>query len=219
MAKLRDNFSLQDGLFLSDAQSDSLKFTFAETSPVRVTFESETATITIEEDVTPLFGDEDQFNLIVDLPAEVFGDGDEIQVTINADDAAGNRLDATSIIILRYQLDASGQLVADLMSYPNPFSPLGWAGDRSLNQTTIRYVVGSNASSARLKIYSAYGELIYSQSLDGLSQGEHLLPWSGLDFYGEPLSSGVYFCVLEADGAQGPGIGKFKIAIANSLRR
>jgi hypothetical protein len=219
MAKLRDNFSLQYGLFKSDGRSDPLRFTFPENLLVNVTFESDLSISNQQIAVVSLFGGEDRYNLVAPLPLQEFEDGEEIRVTIDAIDPAGNALSVTEQIVIRYHLDASGQLVVDLMCYPNPFTPLGWAGNADQNQTTIRYVLGRDASGVRLKIYSSYGELIFSKVLDGRSQGEHLFPWSGLDFYGSPLSSGVYFCVLEADGGQGSEIGKFKIAIANSLRR
>jgi hypothetical protein len=73
-------------------------------------------------------------------------------------------------------------------SSPNPFNP----------RTEIRFDL-SEPVPVRLLIYDVQGRLV--RTLEGgsvKSAGRHRSVWDGLDDRGAPVSSGVYFCRLEA---------------------
>jgi hypothetical protein len=77
---------------------------------------------------------------------------------------------------------------------PNPFNPM----------TTISFRVPSGASHASLRVYDAAGRLVRTLHQGRLAPGDHAVTWRGVDDRGRAVSSGVYFCRLEADGqAQG----------------
>jgi hypothetical protein len=72
---------------------------------------------------------------------------------------------------------------------PNPFNP----------RTAIRFEL-SQTGPASLRIYGADGRLV-STLVDGvLSKGMHEVYWDGRTDAGAPVSTGIYFCVLQAEG-------------------
>ncbi len=77
-----------------------------------------------------------------------------------------------------------------LAAWPNPFNP----------RTTLQFEVASR-SRVNLAIYDARGRLV-SQLLDSVqSPGRHELQWNGMSDTGSPVSSGVYYVRLLADGS------------------
>ena len=230
-ATFKDNFVLRNGRFRgvdqnNTFQDDSLSFALPSTAPVTLIFTGPDSGNVYGElyrtqlSVDPIFGDEGSFNLVYplsDLPDELLQDGQVIQIEIRATDPAGNDFVMLPESILIKFIIRSNKLVADLMCYPNPFSPHGWAGNPELNHTTIRFVLIQNAD-VNLKIYSGYGELIYTKKVGQAPAGENLFPWDGVDFYGNRLAGGVYFCIVEAEAGGIKEVGKFKIAISNNLR-
>jgi hypothetical protein len=230
-ATLKDNFVIRGSRFRgvdqdNTFQDDSLEFAFSSTAPVTLIFSGPDSSSSNGElyrtqlSVDPVFGDEGSFNMVYplsSLPAELLQDGQILQIEIMATDPAGNDFVMIPESILIKYIIRSNKLVADLISYPNPFSPHGWAGNSGLNHTTIRFVLMQNAD-VNLKIYSAYGEVVYAKEVGGAPAGENLFPWSGVDFYGNRLAGGVYFCIVEAEAGGRKEVGKFKIAISNDLR-
>ena len=81
-----------------------------------------------------------------------------------------------------------------LWNYPNPFNPT----------TTITYHVPksevSSATAVSLKIYDVSGKLIRTLVDDLRVPGNHSVVWDGVDAYGEPAGSGVYYYILSAAG-------------------
>jgi hypothetical protein len=79
-------------------------------------------------------------------------------------------------------------------NYPNPFNP----------STNITYHVPesevSSAVAVSLKIYDVSGKLIRTLVDDLRVPGYHSVTWNGVDAYGEPAGSGVYYYVLSAGG-------------------
>jgi hypothetical protein len=73
---------------------------------------------------------------------------------------------------------------------PNPFRGV----------TTLRFDVPSHTGEARLALYNVRGQLVRTVSASELTRGRHDWPWDGKDDSGAPVSSGVYFVRLEADG-------------------
>ncbi|MBW6514259.1 MAG: T9SS type A sorting domain-containing protein [Candidatus Syntrophosphaera sp.] len=72
-------------------------------------------------------------------------------------------------------------------NHPNPFNP----------STTISFGL-KEASVVRIGIYNLKGQLV-ATLLDGeKAAGNHSLVWNGNDASGRPVSSGVYFCRMEA---------------------
>jgi hypothetical protein len=74
-------------------------------------------------------------------------------------------------------------------NYPNPFNP----------STTIKYSLPKKAD-IRLNIYDILGRHIVTLVNNTKSAGEYEIIWDGKDALGKPVSSGIYFYCLEADG-------------------
>jgi bacillolysin len=73
-------------------------------------------------------------------------------------------------------------------NYPNPFN----AG------TMISYVL-PHSSRIHVAIYDVLGRLVQTLA-DGIqAAGRHTILWQGSDAEGQPLSSGIYFCRMQAD--------------------
>ena len=72
-----------------------------------------------------------------------------------------------------------------LSNFPNPFSA----------STTISFTL-NKSSKVKLNIYDINGKLIQTIANKEFSAGEHLI-----DFYGETLSTGIYYCVMKSGEA------------------
>ncbi len=77
-------------------------------------------------------------------------------------------------------------------NHPNPFNPV----------TVIPYVLpgGSSAIRVRLLILDVSGGVVRTLVNEEKSGGPHEAVWDGRDDRGGPVSSGIYFYVLDADG-------------------
>lgn len=73
-------------------------------------------------------------------------------------------------------------------NYPNPF-----------NQSTEITVCSSKTEVVTLKIFNLQGKLVRTIFNGGLSSGKNLFLWDGTDDLAKPVSSGIYFCILEAE--------------------
>ncbi len=74
-----------------------------------------------------------------------------------------------------------------LQNYPNPFNPT----------TTIRYNL-PEAGLVNLFIYDLRGRIIKSLQTEYQSSGNYKVQWNGINDVGTQVSTGVYFCRLEA---------------------
>ena len=84
----------------------------------------------------------------------------------------------------------SGVRTQLLAAWPNPFNP----------RTTLVFEVATR-SKVNLAIYDARGRLV-NQLVDSVqSPGRHELQWDGTSDMGNPVSSGVYYARLLADGS------------------
>jgi hypothetical protein len=72
-------------------------------------------------------------------------------------------------------------------NYPNPFNPT----------TTISYDL-SEQSTVSLTIYDVRGQEIVTLQNGVKTPGNYQVQWNGMDHSGNPMSTGVYFCRLEA---------------------
>ncbi len=77
-------------------------------------------------------------------------------------------------------------------SYPNPGGPA----------TRIAYDVPRPGGHVRLSVHNASGRLVRVLVDRDVSPGRHVASWDATDGLGRPVSSGVYFCRLEAVGAR-----------------
>jgi hypothetical protein len=84
------------------------------------------------------------------------------------------------------QLPQSNRLV---QNYPNPFNP----------ETTITCELAASQE-IDLKIYNIAGQCIRTLYSGRAQAGYHRLVWNGRSDTGEPVSSGVYSCVLRGEG-------------------
>lgn len=75
----------------------------------------------------------------------------------------------------------------DVSSYPNPFNPT----------TTIHYILSENTR-VSVTIYDQRGRKVKTLVNADQSVGYYRPKWNGTDDSGNPLSSGVYFCQVQA---------------------
>ncbi len=80
-------------------------------------------------------------------------------------------------------------------SFPNPFR----------SGTTIAFGMPSPGGAATLRVYSAAGKLVRTLVDETLPAGRHVAVWDGRDAGGAPVSAGVYFYRLEAEGFEARG--------------
>ena len=73
-----------------------------------------------------------------------------------------------------------------LYNYPNPFTP----------QTNINFAV-MKAGRIKLSIYNSIGQLVNILSDEEKNIGLHQVIWDGRDNFGNFVSSGTFFCVME----------------------
>ena len=93
-------------------------------------------------------------------------------LTPNSTEAASTGLPNT------FQLD---------QNYPNPFNPT----------TTLRFGL-PQSSKVSLVVYDIKGKLIKSLVKKEFSAGWHDVIWNAMDQLGNPISTGIYFCRLDA---------------------
>ena len=75
-----------------------------------------------------------------------------------------------------------------LENYPNPFK----------NSTTIRYQIpGGKVHNSSIKIYNLKGQLV--KNFDNLTTSRGKIIWNGVDNFGKPLKSGIYFYSIGKD--------------------
>ena len=74
-----------------------------------------------------------------------------------------------------------------LSAYPNPFNPT----------TTIRYTIPEN-SQVKITIYDQQGRQVNTLVNAQQTVGDYHLQWNGTDASGRQLSSGLYFCQVQA---------------------
>lgn len=72
-----------------------------------------------------------------------------------------------------------------LQNYPNPCNP----------STTVRYQL-SDVGAIKLEVFDCLGRRVMTLDEGVRSTGEHAVTWDGRNEQREPVSSGVYFCVL-----------------------
>ncbi|HPM05226.1 MAG TPA: T9SS type A sorting domain-containing protein, partial [Candidatus Cloacimonas sp.] len=74
-------------------------------------------------------------------------------------------------------------------SYPNPFAA----------STTINYSL-VKAGRIELKIFNLKGQLVKKLVEGNCKASAYTANWDGKDEQGRTVASGVYFCILTADG-------------------
>ncbi|MBD3288545.1 T9SS type A sorting domain-containing protein [candidate division KSB1 bacterium] len=78
-----------------------------------------------------------------------------------------------------------------MQNYPNPFNPT----------THIQFYLDENAGhfgQKFIRIYNMLGQLVAIIDISKLGPGMHTVIFNGMDFWGNPLPSGVYICQLVA---------------------
>ena len=75
-------------------------------------------------------------------------------------------------------------------NFPNPFNP----------DTTIKYDLAESAD-VTLQIYNVLGQVVRTLvASEAQSAGRYQIRWNGMDERGVPVSSGIYFYQIAADG-------------------
>ena len=77
-------------------------------------------------------------------------------------------------------------------NYPNPFNL----------ETTIRFDLPSQAF-ITVKIFNINGKLIRVLLNESKDSGSYIVRWDGRDFGGNTVPSGIYICMMDAEGAEG----------------
>ena len=77
---------------------------------------------------------------------------------------------------------------------PNPFLPA------LHGEVRIPFALTRPSAATRLTLYAADGVIVRSFDLGARSARWHLVPWDGANDSGEPVGSGIYYAVLEAEG-------------------
>jgi hypothetical protein len=74
-------------------------------------------------------------------------------------------------------------------SYPNPFNPV----------TTIQYEL-PKAGMVSLIVYNILGDAVYTLTSDYKEPGSYQVNWDAKNHNNKPVSSGIYFIVMKAEG-------------------
>lgn len=99
-------------------------------------------------------------------------------------------MDSLTIEINSTIQDYSAQAVQQhslLQNYPNPFNAA----------TRITFSI-TDACPVRIVVYNHLGQQVKELADASLAAGMHRVVWNGTDAANSPVSSGVYFCVLQA---------------------
>lgn len=84
---------------------------------------------------------------------------------------------------LKYKTQLSG-------NHPNPFNP----------ETTITFTL-ENTQTVTMELFTSKGKMVKTVVINAL-EGTNSYHWNGKDERGKDLPSGIYYCVLKADGRQ-----------------
>ena len=84
-------------------------------------------------------------------------------------------------------------------SYPNPFLP------KAHSRVTIPFELNRPSFVTRMSIFTARGELMRRYDLQSLAPNAHIQAWDGRNEADKLVGSGIYYYVLEADGAEAEG--------------
>lgn len=98
----------------------------------------------------------------------------------NGYDCDGNFLDIAEQLPTEYRL---------YNNYPNPFNPV----------TNIKFDI-PDFGYVKVLVYNLNGQIVRTLQEGNLIPGKYSMYWDGLDDYGQALSSGIYFCYIEANG-------------------
>ena len=128
--------------------------------------------------------------------------GGENSLTAVVRDAAGNETQ----VELTYFVSSSDLLT--FINYPNPVV--------SGQGMHLRYSLRQSAIEGRIRIFDAAGDLVFFKALGQNQLGVrqmHEIKWDGQDLFGNPLTRGVYFAILEVEGSNDTRKVNHKIAI------
>ena len=80
-------------------------------------------------------------------------------------------------------------------NYPNPFRPSHHP------HTRLAFDLAFPSSKTRLALFTANGALVWEQDLgERAARQDHAVLWDGRNLAGNPVASGIYHLLLEADG-------------------
>ncbi|NUN69793.1 MAG: T9SS type A sorting domain-containing protein, partial [Bacteroidetes bacterium] len=112
----------------------------------------------------------EQFRIITNKP---FTPADVFEFTADVKYGKPTGISGDAIVPADFRLE---------QNYPNPFNP----------ETVIRFSVPQRAMTT-ISIYDALGREVTVLLNDDIPAGNHSIVWNGLDRFGEPAASGVYF--------------------------
>ena len=114
-----------------------------------------------------------------EMIVELSNNGSDDGGVINFINITGVGENETSVRVTDYVL---------LPNYPNPFNP----------STHIRYGIPESGQ-VKIQIYDISGRLIKTLVDDVVESGFHWIEWNGRDKKNVKVSSGIYWCTMEAE--------------------
>ena len=101
-----------------------------------------------------------------------------------------SQLSNPAVIAGVLELQSTPREFALHQNFPNPFNP----------DTTIKYDLAESAD-VTLQIYNVLGQVVRTLvASEAQNAGRYQIRWSGMDDRGVPVSSGIYFYQISADG-------------------
>ncbi|NQT63384.1 MAG: T9SS type A sorting domain-containing protein [Candidatus Marinimicrobia bacterium] len=133
-----------------------------------------------------------QYTELIDLVDSVLTITWSIYVTDGVDTSVAENgpfvftVDRTSVVGVREKSNLPERIEL-FNNYPNPFNPT----------TTINYSL-PEISDVKLTVFDIRGQEVTTLQNGIKSPGKYEVHWKGMDRFGNPVSTGVYFCRLEA---------------------
>ncbi|MEJ2721782.1 MAG: FlgD immunoglobulin-like domain containing protein, partial [bacterium] len=110
---------------------------------------------------------------------------------VTALDVAGNESALALPAVVTGISEHAAPLVYSLHpSAPNPFNP----------STRVTYDVPPGGGNVTIKVYDVTGRLVMTLVDERKNPGRHTVTWNGTDDRGGQVSTGVYFCRMQAPG-------------------
>ena len=107
------------------------------------------------------------------------------------------RLEAPGGVVKEHRFRVETRFaLRDALAFPNPF-------DDEQGTRFVFTLTGATPADLLVRVFTVSGRRVYETRLDGLSPGQHEIPWDGLDEEGQKLANGIYFYKLVAHSSSG----------------
>lgn len=173
---------------VAPAGEDLLKSTGGETLLHHVVADGQVEVVTGMYDGTAVSGGGDVVRFVFRVLRE-FEDNARFEIA-NGVVFDPSQLQNPAVVAGVLELQSTPREFALHQNFPNPFNP----------DTTIKYDLAESAD-VTLQIYSVLGQVVRTLvASEAQNAGRYQIRWNGMDDRGVPVSSGVYFYRISADG-------------------